>query len=489
MVKITAKITLWYVATFSVIVAVTSIFIYNIIKQNHYLQIDRELSSIGNLLFQQAISDTALKSESLLNAIISKELKASRKLQNLKFFLGEKDSIVYENSLSEPISYQLDSLSNYRDSAIGNKKTIFSINFADTTYRVMFYPFETKDKLGDYFIGIVASTHEIELELTDIKRIFFIMVPFLLLLSAFGGWFIADRAMSPVRDIIFIADKITSSELSHRVPIPRIAVQDELKNLVRTFNKMISKLEKVFTSQRRFIADASHDFKTPLTVIQCELESITAQNKLSSSITQSINISLNQVNKLNQLSSDLLLLARADTGELSLHKEEHRIDEIILDAIASLNKKAVQKSVQIKFNFTQEIIIQADNLLLTRAFINILSNSINYSSTSEPFIDISILDTDNLYSQVVINNINLNKWYFKIIIQDNGIGVSPQELEKIFDRFYRAENSRNKEGSGLGLAIAKSILEAHGGSVSISSTLNSGTKVTVVLPFLSKNTT
>ena len=276
---------------------------------------------------------------------------------------------------------------------------------------------------------------------------------------------ISKVILRPINNVIDTARSITAEDLSKRIDI--VNREDELGRLSLIINRMLDRLEKSFDNQAKFISDASHELRTPLAIIKGYAE-IIKKRKLSNPevFDESINSIINEVENMGSLVQKLLFLAKGDTANINANfttiDSEEFIKHIYSDSIVSW------KTHNIILDRVDEYYLRADKSLLQQAIRALIENSIKYSKKNT-----------NIYiSSEKQGNIA------KISIRDEGIGISDTDKERIFERFYRADESRNKftGGTGLGLAIVSKIVELHKGKVSIESRINKGTKMTIEIP-------
>ncbi|MCL5073284.1 MAG: HAMP domain-containing histidine kinase, partial [Actinobacteria bacterium] len=257
---------------------------------------------------------------------------------------------------------------------------------------------------------------------------------------------------------------IEKGDLSRRIKIP--ITNDEIGRLARTFNKMIARLEDTFNREKRFTSDASHELRTPITIISAKAEAALTKSKKIEDYRKALKVIIRETKRVSFLLSQLLLLARSDEGKSILNIEKIDLKMIIESIIIEMKDKAEQKNIRLSLTSEQNLIIKADQTFITMLFLNIIENSIKYNKKGG-FINISFSKEDD---------------YAKVIIEDSGIGISDENLIHIFDRFYRVSESRADKGSGLGLSIVKEIVEVHKGQIKIDSKLGKGTKFEISLP-------
>ncbi len=317
----------------------------------------------------------------------------------------------------------------------------YSTDEADS-YRVITFPF---DKSKGLFLQVAAPLTLLESQINKRFDILKFGIPLVLIIAILGGFYVTGRALTPLTKMINTAQDIGANNLTGRVPVP--LAKDEIQTLALTLNNMLSRIEQAFQSQEKFVADASHQLRTPLTILKGELEMIEKKIKDDDN-KKLITSSLQEVEKLSGIVHDMLLLARIDAGLGALQLQNLYLDEILLEAISRIEILAKKKSVRIAFNILENQdrpAVLGDWDLLVQLFINLLDNSIKYSPEA---------------SQISVQLV-WEKNHTRVIIQDEGPGIPASFQEHLFERFSRSNLSAQTEGFGLGLSIANKISQLH----------------------------
>ncbi len=328
-----------------------------------------------------------------------------------------------------------------------------------------------------YLVQVAANTLTLDQNMLELRLLLFISVPLAILAAALGGLFISKKAFDPIDRIIRTAQSISAEHLDKRLEAGR--VDDEVTRLSKTLNAMFDRIEEAFRLQKQFTADASHELKTPLTILLGEIEVALSNPRSSEDYVRILNSAVEEIRRITKIVDELLTLARLESGQLQMQKLPIRLDELLLDSVSKTSAYASQRNIAINFEIhdesgeeSEEVIVEGDEDKLLSVFINLLDNAIKYSS-------------DNTLIGVVLTP---GKDFAHVEIVDKGIGISPEDLPHIFDRFYRADKSRSSDGAqggtGLGLSISKYLVEAHGGTLGIESVKGKGTTVTIRLPVL-----
>ena len=320
---------------------------------------------------------------------------------------------------------------------------------------------------GGFWIRGVESVNSTMLLGRSAIIIMLILIPLILLLTVLGGYFITKRAFRPINNIAKTANDITTQkDITRRIEIEPDSKEDELYHLSATLNKMLDKIESLIIQEKQFTSDASHELRTPISVILAQGEYLLdiAKDEKEKELAGTIVDKSKQVSKLV---SRLLLLARIDQNRQKFNKEKVDMGVLIDVAVDSMKELAAQKDILLFSNVPEGTIVNADESLLLSAITNLISNGIKYGKESG---HVSVSASKNGDKT-------------EIIVADNGVGISKEHIDKIWTRFYRVDDVRNDEygSNGLGLSMVKSIIELHGGEITVKSTLGQGTEFRIIL--------
>lgn len=320
-----------------------------------------------------------------------------------------------------------------------------------------------------YNIQAAASLETLN-EATEKLSVFMLVGGALAVAVSFGiGLLLTNQALKPLERIICAADSIsTAKDLKTRLPWN--GPTDELGRLTSVFNRMMDRLEHLFGVQQRFVADVSHELRTPLTSIRGNLD-LAKRYGMDAASLDAIE---SETERMARMVNDLLLLARADYGGLTLDLSEMDLDTVMTDVYRQAKLLAKDRELQIRLAHVEPIRIIGNADRMKQVVLNLVNNAINFTPDG---------------GQVVLRLTRLDERQAQIQVEDTGIGIAPEHLDRIFDRFYQAEPSRARadsgsSGTGLGLSIAKWLVEAHGGTITVQSEINRGTTFTVTLPAL-----
>ena len=314
-------------------------------------------------------------------------------------------------------------------------------------------------------IEILTTKEILTSTLENILYILSFILPIILILAVIAGNFLIYKSFSPIENILFELKQINANDLSARLKTTKN--EDEINQLINEVNNLLGRLESSFERISQFSSDASHELKTPLTIIRGEIEVTLRKERTTDEYKNALNNSLNELTLIEQTINDLLFLAKNEKDLILDKQENFYFDELIDESINEIKSFAILHQVEINFVLEDSIEFKGFPNLLKIALKNALKNAIQFSHRN---------------SQVIVKSY-INDGIFNISIQDFGIGIPLNEQEKIFEKFYRTDKSRNKNsgGTGLGMSILKKIIDIHKGIIKIKSKENIGT--TIILSF------
>ena len=292
------------------------------------------------------------------------------------------------------------------------------------------------------------------------------VLPLGLLLAAGGGWALARRALAPVEHMVEAARRIGAERLAER--LEESGTGDELDRLSGVLNAMLERLDLSFRQMRQFSADASHELQTPLTILQGELEVALRSPRTPEAYREAIQSALQEIERMAVLVEGLLLLARADAGMLRLDLKPMDAAQLLAEVFERTQILAQSRSIALDLEALEPYLVFGDRERLRRVLLNLVDNAIKFTPAGGR-VTLSLRQRDGRVC---------------LLVRDTGIGLPEAEQEHIFQRFHRAGSARDHgaQGSGLGLCIARSIVEAHGGTLQVVSRPGEGSTFTVCLP-------
>jgi two-component system, OmpR family, sensor kinase len=326
------------------------------------------------------------------------------------------------------------------------------------TVRYLATPIRFDREVRGVFVVAASLTSERE-EVEEAVRLAALVLVSVLLIASALAWVVAGRVLAPLRLLADTARAISESDLTRRIPVAE-RDRDEIADLSRTFNAMLDRLEDAFDSQRAFVSDASHELRTPITIVRGHLELL---GEDPDERRETIALVTDELDRMSRFVDDLLLLAKAQRDDfLKLnHVELGALTDELFDKAVALGPRDWRLEAR------AEGVLVGDRQRLTQAVMGLAQNAVQHTGEDDP-----------IWIGSDVNRMNAFLW-----VRDSGPGVAAEDQQRIFDRFARASASRRRsEGAGLGLAIVKAIAEAHGGRVALSSRPGAGATFTVIIP-------
>jgi two-component system, OmpR family, sensor kinase len=351
------------------------------------------------------------------------------------------------------------------ENGLRGEETLNYVVRGNSTIRVLTIPLYDNDQLIGYLqVGRLVDSIE------SFNR-FLVIALFVGFAGASASLFLAvlltPSSFKPLEDMAAVTRQITNADdLSRRVP--NTERTDEIGVLARSFNQLLERLERLFQTQQRLLADVSHELRTPLTAIRGNVD---LMRRMGDADPESLEIIQEEIERMTRLVGDLLLLARADAGGLPLETKKVELDNLLFEVYRQV--RLLEKSVAVKVTEVDQVCIMGDVDRLKQLLLNLISNAIKYTPDGGT-VNVSLSKN--------------NGWAY-LSVADTGLGIPAEDLPYIFDRFYRVDKARargqsGQGGAGLGLAIAKWIAQAHGGDIDVVSKVGEGTTFTITLPIV-----
>ncbi len=353
--------------------------------------------------------------------------------------------------------------------ALQGQATYESVRFqGGISIRLLSYPIKHGETLVN-ILRVGTSLRPVEEMLNRLVFVLLIGSPLAVIVSMLGGWFLAGRALRPVDTITLAAQRIAAGDLTQRI---HTTSADEIGRLASTFNDMIARLEASIRQIRQFSADASHELRTPLTITKGETELALRKERTPEVYREVLESNLEEIDRMSRIVDELLFLSRADLGEIKIAKEPVQLDQLVQEIQHQAIVLGKDREVETVLGTLEPTQVVGDEWRLRELFLNIVDNAVKYSQ-EKGTVEINLEHANGMA---------------KISVQDNGIGISPDEQKLVFDRFFRSDTARAhaQKGTGLGLAICKWIAETHQGQIQIESTPGQGSRFTIFLPLLSQ---
>ncbi|MGE4214086.1 MAG: sensor histidine kinase [Anaerotignaceae bacterium] len=449
--SIKLKVTLWYTVF---VAALTGIFIAVLIISSNKMTESILRMRLTNAV-EWAFSSVSYDDKGLIK--ISPEFKNSKGVDvviydtNNNVCFSKKNAILIDSTYAE-----------FKD------RRLQIIEDNGTKYYVYDYFLNFKRHDDLWARGIIPANSE-NIASKSMVKLTLIIFPFIAFFTALGGYLITKRAFAPVSKITSAANEISGGmDLSKRISIyGDTHAHDEISVLAETFDKMFERLQKSFDNERQFTCDASHELRTPTAVIISQCEYLLLQEDNEEKV-DSLKVILRQSKKMSNLISELLMLARTDNNKQAINLENLNLSETMQMVIEEMEVMDNKKNIEFIDDIDSDIYINADQTLIMRMLINLMSNAVQYGKQGGKV-------------KISLHRINGS---VQGKISDNGIGIAPEYLTKIWDRFFQVDSSRsnNNGSSGLGLAMVKWIIEKHNGTIVVESAIDEGTAFTFFLP-------
>ena len=350
----------------------------------------------------------------------------------------------------------------------GNQAWSITLHRDAVDYRLRTQPLDIDQRT--YRLAGVHPLLEVQNTLQRIRKLFLIAIPLLIASAATGGYFLAKRSLAPVASMAARAAEIGATTLHERLPV---VADDELSALARVLNDLLDRLEASFAQMRRFMADASHELRTPAAIVRTEADVTLARDHRSEvEYRESLSIVQDAARRLTRIVDDIFLLARADAGHLVMQSAPLALEDVVHDAARAVRPIADRRAVRVELGELIEAPFFGDADLLGRVLLNLLDNGIKHSPP-DGLVEVDMSQRDG---------------WFEITVVDDGPGIPPEFQGRVFDRFFRVDAARSRaettitSGAGLGLAIARRITEMHTGSLDLVKSEPGHTEFRVRLP-------
>ena len=480
------RLTLWYTALLGATLILFSVLVYSLLSNNLWIQVRQNVERQGNDI-SKLVTGQLLRTQQLV--VISESGLSFPELD--LFTSGAGAQVVGADGTVYLQSRNLNGMSvpNYRNALYNirkGKNHSYHIKNNNASFLVYSTPLVTErfGVLGA--VQIVQPIDSVENAINQVSRYLILGTALSLVLAAIIGALLAHRALAPIETITTTANGITRTrDLGRRLQIGDQA--SELGQLAATFNDMLDRIQKLFDTQERLIADVSHELRTPLTTMQGNIEllqrMVAAGAKVGAqggtTIAQSTVLfqeSLGEVeqetSRMSKMINDLLLLAQADSDTLQLQWNPVEMDTLLLEVYRQTKRMAdVRKglnALDIRLGHEDQALVWGDRERLRQVLVNLAENAVKYTPEGGT-ITFSLMNEDD---------------WVKILVSDTGIGIPLASQGQIFDRFYRTDKARSREmgGSGLGLSIVQWIVQAHNGRVTVESAPQQGSTFALWLP-------
>lgn len=477
--SVRVRLTIWYTAVMTCVLMLLVIVTYVLLQRNAIRRTDATVVEQADSFLKTVhaeIHDQAVQGN--LEDAVRVAIAEHRFRETLFTVLDEKENVVAssigESTEEDAPADSSESMLRLAMRTAGSKDSPFrTVHAHGRPYRSYLRSFSIEGR--NCTLLVLQSLEPQEEFLETLTRTFALVIPLAILLAGWGGYFLARRSLSPVVAMSTQASRIGSENLYERLKVDN--PRDELGHLATSFNALLDRISQSFERQRRFIADASHELRTPVAILCGEAEVTLAEEKREEQeYRESLNILLDESKRLKHIVEDLFTLARADAGQYPLAPAKFYLDELAAECARNVRTLALAKNITLHCETPKELAVTADEELVRRMILNLLDNAIKYTPDG---------------GTVTISSGDQDSEYF-VSVKDTGLGIPAALKDRVFERFFRVDKARARSendggGAGLGLSIASWIAQAHRGRVELTRSDESGSTFTIFLPALSGN--
>lgn len=462
--SIRLKITLWFAVALFVIVAITYVVILTVSNQVIQKTIRDTLLHTVEDNVDEVEFYTDISQVDIANSVDHFIMYNSGYLEVDDDFLDEVNDVYTALYLSDgtlmygenPLAVALADLE-FSDSEIRER----------TVNGELYYILDrhlTQKGLEDLWLRGVVSEHQGEVQMHEISTLSLIILPIILIAAVLGGYFIAKRMLRPIKQIANAAENISrGGDLKKRIELDR--GKDELHQLADSFNNMIARLDESFEAERQFTSDVSHELRTPMSVIMAQCEYTLDEERTPQEYERALRLIRRQGRKMTKLINDMLDFVRLERRGTNYQIEKLNLSALV-NSVCEDMSLIRERGISLEHEVEDEIWVDGNPALLSRLLSNLISNAYRYGK-DDGHIKVRLKKSQD---EVTLS------------VSDDGIGISREDKEKIFRRFYQADSSRTGSGTGLGLSMVKEIASFHGGSMSVESEPGKGSEFTFHLP-------
>jgi len=451
------RLTLWYAGVFAVSSCVAFLLFYTLITSFFRDRTDQEL------LAQASEFSTVLA---------SRGLEAVKSLALLEAQAGGVKKVFFRLLSSNGQIFSSSNMSYWQDIDIRNAAIKLLVRDRKNVFETITIP-NRKDKvrilhimIGPGVILQIGQSMETDSRFIDaFKNIFMITMVLLIGLAAGVGWFMARRAVSGVEAVTRTAQEISGGTLDKRVPVGTRG--DEIDQLATTFNQMLGRIEILITEIKEMSDNIAHDLKSPITRIRGLAEVTLTTGKEIGEYENMAASTVEECDRLLDMINTMLMITKTESGVHRLDEEQVDMARLVRDACELLEPMAEDRGLSLRCETPETSPLVGDPRMIQRILANLIDNAIKYTPSGGR-VTVSLSEIDG--SEAIVT------------VQDTGLGIPPEDLPRVFERFFRCDHSRSEPGTGLGLSLARALARAHQGDVTVTSTLGQGSTFTLTLP-------
>jgi len=482
--SVRVRLTLWYAGLLAFFLVALSLATYFIFWRSTLQRTDSNLAELSEAFLTTVRAEMQDTIGPDASKIATQEAINEHRFRDDIFIVLDAHDQVLAASDDSPLALPGEPSSIELISSSGVRKMLASLSRADRlpenikagerVYRVLARNFPVE---GQTFTLVILHSLRAQKEMLDqVRRTFLWVIPLAIVLASAGGYILARKSLAPVVAMSDRASRISAANLHERLPVHN--QNDELGHLASSFNQLLERVDASFERQRRFMADASHELRTPVAILRGESEVALSRNERSAEeYRESLAVLYAEAQRLTHIVEDLFTLTRADAGQYPLSPHEFYLDELVADCAHATRSLALAKGITITCDPAEELPIHADEALVRRMILNLLDNAIKYTPDGGR-VTVSCRRSAEEYA---------------LDIADSGPGIPADSQLRVFERFFRVDKARtrsddNGSGAGLGLSIARWIAEAHHGRLVLAHSDASGSAFTAFLPAKTSST-
>lgn len=477
--SIRTRLTLWYTGVLALVIVILCGVAYFIFWRSAVRRTDLNLVELSNSFLVTLRAELEDQSGPDLFLTAGKEAIEEHHFRDTLYVIADETGNVILTSQETPLPtvsakrphkpvLSSPFFQNFLATSMQSDRLFSNIPITQAGYRAFAQRFSAKGK--SYTLIIVQSLHPQREMMEEAVAVFAWLIPLAILLASGGGYFLARKSLAPVVAMSSQAGLIGAANLHERLAVQN--ERDELGHLALSFNRLLDRLRESFDRQRRFMADASHELRTPVAILRGESEvALSQQARSPEEYRESLDVMHHEAERLTRIVEDLFTLTRADAGQYPLQPSDFYLDELVADCVHSARTLAQAKKISLTFEGAPESPIHADESLVRRMLLNLLDNAIKYTPD---------------FGRVTVSFQRNGKEY-AVNIADTGCGIPAELRPRIFERFFRADKARSHSendggGAGLGLAISRWIAEAHQGRLELTHSDSTGSTFSAYLP-------
>ena len=462
--SVRARLTLWYVSLLAATLVASIALIYVLLARALYVRVDDTVRAVVQIA-QTSLANDLTEGQDAADAARSTAGELASRQMLLAIYDG-RGRLLAEAGREDDIAIALPAVESIpaEDDLL---QTIVEADDLDDRHRLAMRRVTIPGFAVDYIIVAGTSLEPTDEELESLRAILAYLVPVALIVAGIGGWFLAGRSLSPVVAMADRARQIGIENLGERLPVAN--ARDELGRLAETFNELLARLEGSVIQQRQFMADASHELRTPVTTARTAASVALQQPRRDEAdYRETLDIIEHEMTRLSRIVDDMFTMARADAGSYPVRQMPMYLDEVFDEVVRASRVVASTRQITIADTAARPASFTGDEDLIRRLILNVLDNAVRYAP-SNSVIRIALDRAADRYA---------------ISISDDGPGIPAEVQPRIFERFYRVDASRSRPdgGAGLGLALARWIARVHGGDVVLASSSSLGSTFVITLP-------